>query len=324
MRHSQEELLGALAQVRSVLICTHVFPDVDAVGSSCGLLLGLKKLGVEASVWFPKPLPEKFRRLTAAVAISYEAPLRRFDALLGVDTATRARLGAGCLEAGSRADRVFNIDHHISNEDWAELNYVDVEASASAEIVEALLGRLGVELDSRIAELLYAGILDDTGCFRYSNATPRALAAASRLVRHGVRAEQTANDLYFSVPERVFRLRARALASLCLEFDGRVAVITVTKAMLIECGAVDSDCEGLIDLAREVQGTLCAIFIRETDEGWKASLRSKDDQLDVHAVAAAFGGGGHRAAAGCTIRDSLETVRSLVLARLEDSLKAIK
>ncbi|MCB0324259.1 MAG: hypothetical protein KDD69_11835, partial [Bdellovibrionales bacterium] len=182
----------------------------------------------------------------------------------------------------------------------------------TAYLIEQLFAHFGMTPSVAAAQLLLAGLMDDTGSFRYSNATVAAFDCAARLVAQGAAPEHIANILYFSLPERVLRLRAMAFNGLALLLEGRLAVIAVTDDMLQSCKADASDTEGVVELARSIEGTVAAAFLREIDSGWKVSLRSKDPRVNVNTIAGRFGGGGHPAAAGCRMQGSRDDVEQVL------------
>ena len=167
------------------------------------------------------------------------------------------------------------------------------------------------------------GLQTTRGRLDFSNTKARTLECAAELIRCGASPMDVANVMYFSVPERVFRLRALAISNLEVVLGGRIAVVSVTDKMLSDCGAKAEDTEGIVDLARSVKGTIGAVFIRQLDKGWKVSLRSKTDSFDVNAVAAQFGGGGHTAAAGCKVHGTLEDAKSQLLEAVEKQLTSL-
>lgn len=307
-----QEILAVLSSSKRALFCTHISPDPDAIGSVGGLAHLFCELGGEAVVYLPEALPTRFAPLTEGLRVTSSIPAELFDAVVAVDTASLPRLGPEHQALAGLAPQFLNIDHHTSNTCYGMLQYIDGTAPASAVLVLRLYKEAGIAPSPRAASLLYAGLLDDTGSFRYSNTTPEAFLAASDLIAAGASAEAVANILYFSVPERVLRLKARAVEELRMVLDGQVAFIAVSAEMLASCAALPEDTEGIVDIARSVEGVRAAAFMREMDRGWKVSLRAKDEGIDVNAVAAKFGGGGHRAAAGCRIDGTLAEVQAQV------------
>jgi phosphoesterase RecJ-like protein len=295
-------------------ICSHVFPDPDAIGSSVGLQRGLSSIGIHARVCLSAEPIERMRPFIQRESIE---PIDEIDLILCVDTATRAR-----ADALPNSDAtIVNIDHHESNELWGDLNYVDPRSASSSMIVAELLDELGVELQADVSNLLLAGLVDDTGSFRYSNTDAKALRAAANFIECGAEPEKIANALYFTVPERRLRLQARALERLKILRNGTIGIVSVDNAILGELGASADDTDGLVDIARCVAGVQAAVFIREFQGKWKLSLRSQSDSLNVNAVAGVYGGGGHPAAAGCTLEGTLEEVEQSIVKTLSRFMK---
>lgn len=314
------DIARRLGACKKVLVSTHISPDSDAIGSSFALALALRLLGIEVVVYLFDVFPERMEPFRAGVSPIHSIPEKEFDAFVGLDAATANRLGDDFELLLKRASLTFNLDHHVSNSNWAEINYVDCEAAASAQIVFSLIKELGVSVDTEMANLLYAGLADDTGSFRYSNVNEKVFMCAAEIVRCGAQPERVSNWLYYSVPARVMQLRALAMEVTNIILDGQVGMVIVTKEMLDRCGATAQDSEGIIDDVRALRGTIGAVFMRETDDGWKLSLRSKASCLNVQDIAAVFGGGGHYAAAGCRMRGSREDVERKIVAELEKHL----
>ncbi len=318
---SIEVLIAELSSLPSLLILTHIFPDADAIGSSCALQLGLQALGKKTLLHLPASVPESLLPLTKEGCITDSLPSSHFEAVAAIDTANKERIGLAGEPDFLQGKKLLNIDHHFSNTGYGDLNYVDSKAAASAVIVFDLLCGLKAPITPAMADLLYAGLMDDTGCFRFSNTSPESLECAAALVRCGATPQEVSNHLYFSLPERILHLRAKALAALRVVLDGKIALIALSRRALEECHAQAADTEGLVDLARSVSGTIGAVFMRELDDGvWKLSLRAKNVSLNVHQVAEAFSGGGHQAAAGCKLKGSEEEVEKKILERLAQAL----
>ena len=316
--NTRQEMCGELQGLASALVTTHISPDADAVGASCALALGLSRLGVQVTVYMADPIPAKLKLLAASVPVAHDVPEGAFDAVITVDVATRRRVGALFEQIFPLGGKTLNIDHHISNTIQGDCNYVVGDASSSSELVLGILEELRVPFDRPLANLLFAGIMDDTGCFRYGGTTVESFECASRLVAHGAVPSQVADGLYFSVPMKVQILKGLVLSALRFFFDGKVSMVTVTNEMLAKAGALAEDTDGMVDEARCIQGVVVAILMRELPDGWKFSVRSKDSSFDANVFASGFGGGGHRAAAGCTIKGSREQAEHAVLARLQE------
>lgn len=313
-----DDISQIIQEANSVLIATHIHPDPDAIGSAFGLAKALKENDIPAQVYLPEPLSERFSFLAQGISVCSE-PVENIDLLIGVDTATKARLGGKADELITSANKSINIDHHFSNENWAEVNYIDDTAAASALIVTELLNEMGFAISSKVANLLFAGLADDTGSFRFGNTSAESLRSAALLVDRGADPELVANGLYFSTPRRAFTLRAKALSSMQFISNDRLGIIVVPKSLLEQSGAIAEDTEGLVDEARSVEGVVGAALIRELDDGWKVSLRAKADAFDASAIAQDYGGGGHKAAAG--YKTDLDS--DIIISELEEKLNEV-
>jgi phosphoesterase RecJ-like protein len=205
------------------------------------------------------------------------------------------------LEQHLAALPVINIDHHLGNQHYGAVNWVDSAAPAVGEMVFRLAQALKVSLEPEIASCLYLTLVTDTGGFRFSNATPAAFEAAAALVREGAHPEQVAQWLYESQPAAVVRLLGEMLQTLGLHHGGRIATVRLDPEMFARAGAETGDSEGLIDHARAIAGVDAVALVRRRDDGThKVSLRSRGE-VDVEKIARHHGGGGHRNAAGYSL-----------------------
>jgi phosphoesterase RecJ-like protein len=319
------DILKVLEEAETFLISSHVNPDGDAVGSQIAFYSFLSDLGKVVSVVNSDPVPSVYRFLpntevfriesTSNTDIGSDAYSRWEDAEVAIilDCGELKRVGEE-LAARIRPRRgLINIDHHLSNGYFGTHNLVDTDACATAELVFHLMEYGGIEMDRDRAMCLYTAILTDTGCFKYNNTTAEAHRISARLIQEGVRPDLVAELVYEVTPYEKARLFGMALGTLRLSLDGKIAYMWVTQEMHRQTGTGSEDTDGFIDYIRSLKDIGVAIFFRETDKGdIKVSLRSKTD-LDVSQIAATFGGGGHRAAAGCTISRPLdETVDTVV------------
>jgi phosphoesterase RecJ-like protein len=224
------------------------------------------------------------------------------------------------LEQHLSARPVINIDHHLGNQHYGSINWVDSAAPAVGEMIYRLSQGLKLSLDPETASCLYLTLVTDTGGFRFSNATPAAFEAAASLVRDGAHPEQVSQWLYESQPLPVIRLVGEMLQTLQIHEDGRIATARLTPEMFARVGAAPGDSEGLIDYPRSIAGVEAVALIRQRDDGThKVSLRSRGE-VDVEKIARHHGGGGHRNAAGFVLEGEGEEVRQRVAAALAAAL----
>jgi phosphoesterase RecJ-like protein len=216
--------------------------------------------------------------------------------------------------------KIINIDHHVSNGFFGDLNLVDPGASSAAEIVYDLIRTLPAPFPREVAENVYTGLLTDTGSFHYSNTSPKTLAVARACLLAGVDPWEVSQKVYDTQPLPRLRLLPRVLDTLELSADGRVSSVVVTQQMLKEAGATVAMTEDFINFPRSVQGVEVALLFREvTPQKHRVSLRSRGS-VDVARIAGQFQGGGHPAASGCTVEGSLSEVKTRVLEAVRSAL----
>jgi phosphoesterase RecJ-like protein len=317
-----EDLLRKLRQGNRYLLTSHVNPDGDAIGSELGLARLLRRLGKGAVVWNRDDTPALYRPLPGSdrIHIGPEPPAgfpERFDTVVVLECPSPDRTG---VEEHLATLPVVNIDHHMGNQHYGAINWVDTGAPAVGEMVYRLAQGLKLDLEPETASCLYLTLVTDTGGFRFSNATPAAFEAAANLVREGAQPEQVSQWLYESQPLATVRLLAEMLGSLTLHADGRVATGRLTRDMFARSAAGPGDSEGLIDHLRSIAGVQAVGLIREREDGTqKVSLRSRGE-VDVEKIARHHGGGGHKNAAGYVLDGDGEAVREQVAAALEAAL----
>ncbi len=312
-----QEVAALLAGGRRFLLTGHRNPDGDSLGSALGLALALEAHGKQAHVVMRDGWSGAYAGLPGIgqVAVAEALPAdwpSGWDALLAMECPSADRTGWPNQLEG----RVANVDHHPGNTLWGTLNLVDLPAAAVGEIVTDLLDLLRWPITPGIATNLWVSLVSDTGSFRYGNTTPKALALGARLVAAGARPAEVNEFLYEAQPLAVLRLETLVLSTLALHDGGRVATVELPRRFFAESGAKDEDTEGLVNRARGIAGVAAAALLCEGESGEiRCSLRSKGI-VDVRAVAARHGGGGHRNAAGCRITGTLETVRPLLAAEI--------
>jgi phosphoesterase RecJ-like protein len=312
-----DAIIDQIKTSNSFVISTHISPDSDAIGSSVGLALALISMNKTATVYLPEKLSSKFESLVPKGIIfkGTEEELKillKSSTFIGVDCATKKRLGEVIYNNFALALNTLNIDHHASNENWGAYNWIADTTAATAVMISRIIESLDLSCDPVMSNLLYAGILDDTGSFRYSNTNVEALEYAADLVQSGASPSAISQILYFEIPERVLKLRAKCLNTLETLCEGKISLLFVTNEMLNEFSCEAEDTEGLVDQARSIQGVKVAFFLREIDGGFKVSARAKDETVDVNQFAAQFGGGGHKAASGFSLNMDLENALSTI------------
>ncbi|NLH12420.1 MAG: bifunctional oligoribonuclease/PAP phosphatase NrnA, partial [Holophagae bacterium] len=313
-----------LRQATRVLVVSHTSPDGDALGSALGAAEIVHALGSSAVVLSHDPYPSSLAFLPGIDRVLVQASMPKdwpdaYDLVLVLECPDLERTG---FEAELRRLPILSIDHHVANTAYGQVDYLDPEAPAVGEMLLQIAEAAEVAVTPTMATCLYTALVTDTGDFRYSNATPRAFAAAARLVAAGARPHDIAEGLSGHTPARVVRLTAAILSTLELAADGRLAIVWCDGAMLQRTGAMAADTENIINIPRRIDGVEVAVLLKDFAPGAvRISMRSRD-RVDVQAVVKRFGGGGHRAASGCTFSGSLAQAREAILAALLPLLEA--
>ncbi len=308
----------ALERLTKAVVASHENPDGDAIGSIAAATHILRARGVDVVPLLPSAgtLGSEFRWiLPPGVVAAVPADVAE-RTLVAVDCGSAPRLRVHGLV--NRAAACINIDHHHDNTHFGSVNLVDPTAACTTLILHDLQHALGVASSRELDDALYVGLVTDTGRFQYANTDARALRVAAALVDGGVRPADVFRALYEAAPAERIVLQARALARLDRRLDGRLGIVFVARADYEESGATEGMAEGLVDVVRSIDGIVVAAAIRETEvtPRWKISLRAAAENVDVSAVAHAFGGGGHPQAAGCSsdldLHEIVERLEQLV------------
>jgi phosphoesterase RecJ-like protein len=305
-----DALVAHIRSGRRFLVSSHQRPDGDAVGSAMGMAFALRALSKEATVVMDAVPPHFLQPFPGVSDIRVASEVNETtDGALIMECGSLDRTGVSGLDRSP----VLNIDHHIGNQHYGAINWVDESAAACTELVIALVDALGVPLDEPIATHIYLGLLTDTGSFHFSHLTPRSFDIARRCVEAGANPQWIARTHYDSGTIGRVRIFGQVLNTMRLDNAGRVALLTVTKAALQATGGSLDDTDGLINFPLSVKDIEAVAFFKEQDPlDWRVSMRSKGS-VDVGAIARSFGGGGHRNAAGCSAAGSLEAVQDRFL-----------
>lgn len=306
-------IAAALKKNKSFFIAGHVKPDGDTIGTGLALASLLKRMGKKASVYSRDPIPDNLLFMPGIEHITITQNVtKKFDCAVILECADFERMGN--LIKPAQVATILNIDHHAHFNHYGNVNYIDPTASSSAEQVFNLFTHLKQLPTPAEATCLYVGLVTDTGKFQHSNTTPSALRMAACLLEAGVKPPIVYDQLYATQPLSALKLLSASLASLSLHADGRIATIAITHQTYRQTGSNATETEGIINYAMMVPGVQAAVMFRETDDAAsvKVSLRSKG-AFDVNKVANGFGGGGHKNAAGCSYRGTIDEARSALV-----------
>lgn len=310
------EALGEIfRQHQTFAVMSHMRPDGDAIGSQLGLGLALEAMGKTVFYWNEDGLPENLEFLPCSEKIAQppaEAPV--IDVAIALDTATKVRLGENNLAAAAKASLWVNIDHHISNPRYGDVNYVDATSPATGQIVYDIITALEMPLTDGARDAIYVAVSTDTGSFQYDSTTARTYRMAADLVDRGLAVGDINAKTYDSHPFRRIELMRALLNTLELTCDGKLAHWQMLDQWRIDMDLKPEDSEGLIDMIRAIRGVQVAVFFEELPDGKiRVSMRSKDRSVNVCDIAAEFGGGGHALAAGIRMAGPMASAKELVL-----------
>jgi phosphoesterase RecJ-like protein len=325
MRLDWASLVAVLNSAERVALTSHVRPDCDALGSELGMLGILEAIGKKVRIVNAQATPANLRWIDPGQRIESlgggvrPADLADRDLLIVLDTSAWAQLGAMGEVLKAHRDRVLVIDHHVSEDDLGDRWFKDTSAEATARIVYEIGLRLKVRLTPEIATPLYAGLSTDTGGFRFPSTSGETFRVAARLVDAGASPPAIYKELFEQDSLARLHLVGRTLAGAVTTRDGAVITSTVRQADIRAVDAQPSDTEDLINLTLAVKGTeLAAILIEQPDGRIKVSFRSRGP-VDCNALAAKFGGGGHKAAAGTIIEGPFDLALERIAAAVDEA-----
>jgi phosphoesterase RecJ-like protein len=361
MTDQYQQIIDILSRSKRVLVTTHVRPDGDALGTCAALVLAMKKKGVAAEVLLLSHLPTKYRFVFEEAGIvhhdvekgwpnegsgfrvqgsgtegqSSSSSLNpeprtlnpffsRFDCLLVADTGTWSQLPGLQERIANWNVPKLVLDHHLTQEDWADHKLVITEAAAAGEIAAELIELWDIPIDATMASALYVALVSDTGWFQFSNTRPYTLRLAATLMEAGVNTDHLYQRLYQNERAERVALQARAMQSLELLADGKLAVMTIRKEDFEQTKAGVPDTENLINIPLQIKTVEVALLFTEPlDNGpVRVSLRSKG-AVDVAKFAQQFAGGGHARAAGLKVQNSLMNTHDRVVRAMQDELSRL-
>jgi len=313
-----------LLQHQSFVLISHIRPDGDAIGSQLALGFALMAAGKSVRLINEDGLPDNLAFMAGSEKIELPpADPLEVEVAIALDTATKPRLGERALHAASQAKIWLNIDHHVSNPGYGDLNLIDSTSPATGQILYQLILALGLPLPAETRDAIYVAVSTDTGSFQYPSTTAATYELGADLIRRGLDLGAINSQIYDNYPFRRLELMRALLNTLELSADGIVANWTMRDQLRLDLDLRPEDSEGLIDLIRAIRGVQLAVFFEELPDGKiRVSMRSKDRQLDVCQIATEFGGGGHALAAGIRMPGPLEVAKPQVLDAIRRRIEA--
>lgn len=314
-----DNILEEINKAETIAILTHETPDGDAIGSSLAMSLALKQLNKNADVIIPEH-PATFDFLPGANDIKQEGMKEKYDLAIALDCSDINRLN-GFASYFENAKSTISIDHHSANKMFGDYNFVNPVAPACAQILITIFEYLNIKITSDIGTCLIAGIITDTGGFKYQNVTAETFEFAASLLSIGVNISDTYKKVMETKTMANFNLRKIAMNRMEILEEGKIAFTYITAEDYKNSNAKLGDHEGLVELGREIEGVEVSAFLRESEEGtFKVSLRS-NEYVNVSDVAMMFGGGGHVRASGCTVKLPLEEAKTKIVNQIKNYLR---
>jgi phosphoesterase RecJ-like protein len=321
-----DEIINQIKKSQHLLLASHCDPDGDAISSLLAMGLALDKLDKKVTLYNASPIPAVYRFLPAVQRIVRQTKkAATYDAALILDCGNLSRVGEVYTKV-NQIPVVINIDHHVTNTGFGNIQLIDPAACSTAEIVYRLIKALNAPINKAIATSIYTGILTDTGSFRFSNTNQAAFAISQEMVQYGVKPYNVAQHVFGTYSLGRIKLLNLALDSIEISDNGKLSVMTLTNAMFEETGTQAEDVDGIINYARRIEDVKVAALIQEQKNGgtnsdklrnFHVSLRS-DGTVDVAAIAGAFGGGGHSNAAGFQVEMSMAKLKSEIITLSND------
>jgi len=319
---SYSEIAKAIRAHDSFILLSHVRPDGDAIGSQLALGHALEEMGKTVHYINEDGLPDNLSFMAESQRIQ-TPPAEPLDVqvCIALDCATKPRLGDNALNAASKAGLWINIDHHISNPAYGDLNHIDSTSPATGQIIYQLIKSEDMPLPDATRDAIYVAVSTDTGSFQYSNTTAATYEMAADLVRRGLDVGTINAQIYDSNPYRKIELLRSLLNTLELENDGKVAHWELPYSVKEKYNLKPEDSEDQIDLIRGIDGVIAAAFFEELEDGKiRVSLRAKDNTFNACETAQLFGGGGHARAAGIRMAGPISDARDKVLSAISKAI----
>lgn len=307
-----------IENAKKIVLLTHENPDGDAIGSSLAMYHALKQLNKEVDLIIPE-MPPIYGFLAGADEIKKESTITHYDLAISLDSADIKRLN-GFANYFEDATVKINIDHHASNNMFADYNFVNPDSPACAQVLITVLEYIGVNITKQIGECLITGIITDTGGFKYSGVNAATFEFTAWLLGLGVNISEIYKKVLQTKTRTHFELQKLAMDRLEFLEDGKIAFTYINQEDEEKIKPQTGDNSGIVELGRDIEGVEVSVFLKQKDDGYKVSLRS-NEYVNVSDVCLMFGGGGHPRAAGATINHTLEEAKERIVNEIKKHLK---
>ena len=295
-----KEIAKKIQDSQNIVITAHISEDADAIGSTFALTTALRNIGKNVTLVLSDKPEDRLRFLKCDYVIFEDGMTPPQDLFICLDSADVKRLDSRAIFL-EKSESV-SIDHHYTNTKYADINYVDGDASSTGELIFMLLKEIGLPLTKEIAEFLYISISGDTGSFKYSCASPKTMRIVAELMETGIDHAELSRRLHETEKMEVVLLRGHIMSQIKSYYDGKLKMVVLDKDVFERFGVDEKNVGDVVNIPRMIEGTEIAVSVRETEEKIKISFRS-NGTYNVSDVAAHFGGGGHKMAAGAAAKN---------------------
>ncbi len=307
------EIVKIIEESNRIAVLSHIDEDCDAFGSSLAMLEYLKSIGKDTVYFLSKPVEHRLQFIDADYTVYEEGKdYGKFDTVICLDSGDLDRLGKR-IELFNKAEKTINIDHHYTNPNYADINRVDGDMSSTGEMVYDLFCEMNIDITKKMAEYLYTAVMGDTGCLKYSCATPKTLITVAELMKKGIDHADLSRKLFDTEKIEAIKLKGHLMNSIKSFYNGELSVVSLDEDLFSEYGTNESEVGDIVNIPRTVEGTQIALSLRKTKEKVKISLRS-NGKYNVGEIAVKLGGGGHEMAAGAALYNcTLEEAEAAVI-----------
>lgn len=325
-KHPQiiDRIIEAIRAHQTFCIVGHMRPDGDCIGSQLAMALALREIGKQVTVWNEDAIPQKYKFLNSEGLYQKPKAGQHFDCVIATDCASFERLGrvGKCV---AKRKLLINIDHHVTNTRYGDINWVDPRDPSTGELIFRLLKAARWPITKTIADLLFTAVSTDTGSFQYATTRPGTFHVGAELVTRGANLAKICDEVYQSYPLSRAKLLQHLYSKFRLTDNNRIAWLWLKQEDFKRTGAESDDTEGLIDHIRDIKPVVVACVFEEVKPGLtRLSLRSKNGHVNVSEICGLFGGGGHPAAAGARIHGTSLSVQRKVIAAIKKALKSAR
>lgn len=315
--------IDKILQCSSAAVMAHISEDPDALGSGFAMTAMLRKMGKNAVFYLSDEIENSLKFIGGSYKIYRdESDIEEHDLCICLDCGEFNRLGER-KAVFEKIKNSVNIDHHYTNTSFADANYIDGKAAATAQILYEMFNMMKWELDDEIARYLYIAVASDTGCFKYSNTSPKTMRIAAELMEYNIKHDEALRLLFDTCALNVMKMKAEVISSIRSYHNGKISLISIDEELYKKFNLTDKDVSDFVNIPKCIEGTEIAVCIKQKGDKIRLNLRSNGD-ANVAEVAKIFNGGGHIRAAGGTITGmTLEESEQIVVKECEKAIEKI-